>query len=224
MKQAHVASAIAMAALAAAGTLVFTAADAPERRLAAPLETLPLHAGHWVADGLPPREAFVPDARAADELMRVYRRADDVLWVSVAHYPYQGEGRRAAARELMLPGHTWSVRDERPLTIRAPGVENGIIDARYIVLESPFWRLSVIYWYQLPGRTTASDHQYRGLLLYNRLLYHRADAALVRVAAPLHPSQPLDAAVSAQLDFVQAFYGPLRASLQRSRDDRGGRS
>jgi EpsI family protein len=224
MRRPSIVSAVALALIALAGTVVFTATDARERPLAVPLEALPIIAGAWTAGGTPPREAFTPDPRATDELMRVYRRGGDVIWASVAYYPYQGEGRRAAARELLIPGHSWSVRDERRLTIPTPGAGQGSIDATQMILASESWRLAVVYWYQLPGRTASSEHQYRGLLLYNRLVHQRADAALVRIATPLDASQELGPALSAELDFVQAFYGSLVALLQRSRDDRGGRT
>ena len=206
-------SAIALTLFGLTGVLVLTGGEAKERPLASSLDSIPSRAGQWTVAGVPPTRVFPPDP-GADVLFRAYRRGTSTVWLSVGYYPSQREGRRAVARELVLPGRGWNEGEERAVTIPTPGLGE-VIAANRVFLRSDESRIAVLYWYQLPGRTTGSDHEYRALLLYNRLVHRRADAALIRIGAPVLNERDLSEVVSNQIDFVQAFYGQLLATLPR---------
>jgi EpsI family protein len=214
MNRRVVFSAIALTLSGLAGLLLLTGGEAKERPLASSLDSIPSRAGQWTVAGVPPTGVFPPDP-SVDVLFRAYRRGTSTVWLSVGYYPSQREGRRAVARELVLPGHGWNEGKERAVAIPTPGLGADVIAASRVFLRSADSRMAVLYWYQLPGRTTGSDHEYRASLLYNRLVHHRADAALIRVGAPVLNEHDLSQVESNQIDFVQAFYGQLLATLPR---------
>jgi EpsI family protein len=106
------------------------------------------------------------------------------------------------------------VSEER-LDVPAGGRLERSVPASLLVMRSPEQRVAVLYWYQLPGRAVASDHGYRALLLYNRLVHRRADGALVRVAAPVRAGDDVRAIVTKQVSFIQAIYPDVLGSLPR---------
>jgi EpsI family protein len=214
MSRHFVFSAIALALFGLAGLLLFTGSEATERRLAFSLDSIPTRAGEWTAAGVPPIEVFRPDP-GAEVLFRAYRRRTSTIWLAVGYYPSQDETRRAVAGELVLPGRGWNEGTEHAVTIPTPGLGTGKVAASRVFLRSDQSQIAVLYWYQLPGRTTRNDHEYRARLLYNRLVHHRADAALVRVGAPVLDERDLSEVASDQIDFIQAFYGQLLAILPR---------
>jgi len=214
MNRLVVFSAIALTLSGLAGLLLLAGGEAQEPPLATSLDSMPSRAGQWMVVGVPPTRVFPPDP-SDDVLFRAYRRGASTVWLSVGYYPSQREGRRAVARELVLPGRGWNEGKEQAVTIPTPGLGVEGIAASRVFLRSDDSRMAVLYWYQLPGRTTRSDHAYRALLLYNRLVHHRADAALIRVGAPVLNEHDLSEVESNQIDFVQAFYGQLLATLPR---------
>ena len=214
MNRPVVFSAIALTLSGLTGLLVLTGGEAKERPLASSLDSIPSRAGQWTVAGVPPTGVFPPDP-GADVLFRAYRRGTSTVWLAVGYYPSQREGRRAGARELVFPGRGWNEGEERAVAIPTPGLGAEAIAAGQVFLRSDDSRMAVLYWYQLPGRTTGSNHMYRALLLYNRLVHHRADAALIRVGAPVLNEHDRSEAESNQIDFVQAFYGQLLATLPR---------
>jgi EpsI family protein len=173
-------------------------------------------------DGLPgwhtsdhvPSDVLPADFGAPVHVVRTYERGGERLWVSVAYYPVQTEGERPPALDLLYPSHGWSELVARPLLIPLDGRRRSI-PANLLLMRSGERRVAVLYWYQLQGTTVASDHWYRALLLYSRLVRGRSDGALVRIASPL--SAPPDVATTLEqlTRFVDAFYPELIHWLPR---------
>jgi EpsI family protein len=89
------------------------------------------------------------------------------------------------------------------------------LPARRLSIRTPDCRVAMLYWYQLGGRAVASDHGYRLLLLYNRVVHGRSDGALVRVASLIPEAADAADIANAQAQFVRAFYADLLSTLPR---------
>ena len=197
---------VALALLGTAGALLALPRPAEVPVPVPPLQALPLTLGPWSATAEPPPSAIPVDAAAPEHLFRTYSDGARPLWVSVLYYARQGEGNRAPTQSLLFPGHDWT---EKSVRLEPLDVGSGPrLPANLLTTRLAGRRYAVMYWYQVGTRTTASDHVYRALILYNRLLHQRTDGALVRVITRIDEGAEV-AIVERLSDFVRRFYPEL---------------
>lgn len=213
----------ALLLIAAAGVVVLLPAGVKDAPATVSLVAFSGDLAGWRSGNHVPSEILPSDEGVTEHLLRTYESGPRRIWVSVGYYPNQVEGRRPAARELLFPGRGWSELSER--TVRLPlatpadatlhATLPATLPATLVVMRSEARRVGILYWYQLQSRPIASDHWYRLMLLYNRLVHRRADGALVRVAFPI-PEDAEPAAVAAgHADFIRAFQAELLRRLAR---------
>jgi EpsI family protein len=203
----------ALALLGAAGGAIVAASPVPEVPLARPLDTIPGSLDGWRGADRVPAAILPEDRLALDQLRRTYSRDGRAVWVAVAYYPYQAEGLRPPAVQLLYPHRGWSELETRATRISMNGSVQPSLPANLVLMSNPDGRVAVLYWYQLGRRTLASDHWYRGQLLYGRLINRRADGALVRLASSVPPDGEPGEAVTIMTRFLQAFYPALLDAL-----------
>jgi EpsI family protein len=207
-------SLVALALLVASGIAAAMPAGGTDMPLRASFEALATPAG-WTEGREAPDTVLPPDARAPVRLSRGYAKGPATEWVLVEYFPSQSEARRAAAREFVFPGAGWSQITEREVTlpVASGGVES--LEANLVLVESGGQRYAVLYWYEVGGVATASDHGYRARLLYNRLVRGRSDGALIRIASPFQAGEDEPAILARHIDFLRVFYPALLGSLPR---------
>lgn len=206
-------SLIALALLVAAGIATAMPAGMGLTPLRAPFDTVPTPAG-WTEGGEPPETVLSPDDRAPIRLARSFTKWPETQWVLVEYFPAQDESRRAAAREFAFPGTGWTQITEREVVL-ALGKAAPSLEANQVLVEAAGKRYAVLYWYEIGGVATASDHGYRARLLYNRLVRGRSDGALIRIASPLQAGEDGAAVLARQAEFLRVFYPALLGSLPR---------
>ena len=199
------AAALALLSLAG-GSLLFPHGEA-EIALVAPFESFPATLKGWTGSNHAPQDVLPMDPRVPEHLFRSYHNGPQTVWVSVGYYPSQEEGRRPPAQDLLFPSHGWSALTARP--VRIPLDEPRSIPANLLVMRTADRRVVILYWYQIQRRSIASDHWYRAILLFNRLVRRRSDGALVRIAAPVPDRADPGAVVGGLNEFIQAFYPEL---------------
>jgi EpsI family protein len=168
----------------------------------------------WSSTDRAPAGIMRSDPSAEAEVVRAYQNGSQTLWVSVGYYAHQDQGRHPAARKLLFPGGGWNL-NEQSTRIALDGKMGGTIPATLVVMESGDRSLAVLYWYQIGRRSVGSDHWYRALLVFNRLVRGRSDAALVRIASPVPNARDVASVVAKQMEFVQVFYPELLRSLPK---------
>lgn len=213
MRRRALFSAVALALLAIAGGLVLMRPDIREIPLVAPFEGFPTTLKGWSASSEVSHEVLAVDPRVPEQLFKTYRNGTKTVWVSVGYYPNQTEGRRPPARELLFPGRGWSTLTALPVWIPLHEQRSRSIPASLLVMRTADRQMAILYWYQVQTRSIASDHWYRALLLYNRLVHRRAEGALVRIASPVPDGTDPAAVLAGQTEFIQAFYPALLGSL-----------
>ena len=211
MRRVLVPFSIAMALLLTTAGLVAFPQDTRAVALRAPLESVPTAVQEWTVSPAVPPEALPADPRAGEQLHRTYVRGRETVWVSVGYYPRQVGRDRPTAQQLLYPGSGWADLTVDP--VRLPLDGDAALTANFL-MRTGGQPVGILYWYEIQGRSIASDHWYRALLLYNRVVHGRADGALVRIAAPA-TSETRAAALATLGDFVRAFHPQVVRSLPR---------
>ena len=93
------------------------------------------------------------------------------------------------------------------------GRSEPIVINRYLVSKGEN-RSLVLYWYQSRDRVVASEYKAAAFVAWDALRYNRTDTALVRVVVPVMNGHD-DAARTAGVEFIQAFFGTLRSYFPR---------
>jgi EpsI family protein len=207
-------SLIALGLLVATGIAAAMPAGMNDTPLRAPFESLGPPAG-WTEGREAPEKVLLPDARAPLRLSGAYTKGTATQWVLVEYFPAQNESRRAAAREFLFPGSGWTQIAEREVVLPVGSAPGKRLEANLVLMEAGGQRYAVLYWYEVGGVATASDHGYRARLLYNRLVRGRSDGALIRVASPFQAGEDDNTVLSRQIDFLRVFYPALLGSLPR---------
>ena len=205
--------ALTLGLLAGAGALLVVPSLAREVPLAAPLDTLPASFGGWVGSNDVPSSVLPVDPQASAHLLRTYRNGDRTLWISVSYYSLQSESHRLSTLELLDPNHGWSIVSARTIMIPVREPDARSIPANLVLVRGRGQALAMLYWYQVQGHSIASDHWYRVVLVYNRLIHHRGDGASIRVAAAAPDAIGAEATVEQAMGFIQAFYPEILRSL-----------
>jgi EpsI family protein len=179
---------------------------------ALPLKELATSAGNWTLarEGIIDKETL--DVLAADDtLTRQYvdRDRSALAGLFIAFFKTQRSGQMPHSPKNCLPGAGWVPSESGKIVIEVPG-ERAIEVNRYLVSRGDEQSL-VLYWYQTRNRVVASEYKARVYLIADALRYNRTDTALVRVTVPVlgNPAR----AEAAAVDFVKAFFAPLRHHL-----------
>lgn len=197
--RARLIAVLALLALAA-GAIVLTP-RVRECPRAAPLEGLPTILAGWTdADGIPD-ETLPIDPSEVAAVRRTYRSGPRVAWVSVALFTRQDDPERRASINRIYPEQDVS-RVERAALPGASPRPNAVVVSRRDR------RVVVAYWYQIAGRTYASETRFRLALMREILLARRGDSLLARVAVPVAPD-----GIAASLASASELAAALRLAL-----------
>jgi EpsI family protein len=191
------------------------------------------------AEELPPRMAFsqlsmsiddwrgkrapdlTPEVLAllgADEyIMRSYTRANDVpLNLYIGYHASQRQGDTIHSPLNCLPGAGWEPMEVSRIQIPVRGAAGGEpapIDDNRVVIAKGLDKALVLYWYQSPRRVVASEYWGKVYTVLDSVRYHRTDAAMVRIVAPLRDDVSRSAVEAEAVAFAQALFPRLSVHL-----------
>lgn len=158
-------------------------------------------------------EKEIEDILKADDLLtRLYAKPGNRLPANlfVAFFESQRTGKSPHSPKNCLPGSGWVPSSSGILPIRVSGEDEPIRVNRYIVAKGDS-KSVVLYWYQSHGRVVANEYRATMYVLVDAMRLNRTDTALVRVIVPIADDE--EAAGKTAIDFVQAFFEPLRRFL-----------
>jgi EpsI family protein len=203
---------VATALLVVRGALLYSSERPEYLPPMASLGGFPLSVGDWHFH----EEGFVDqetrDFLKADDLLdRVYGNAATKRQASlfVAAFRTLSTGATPHSPKNCLPGTGWSSLLSDELTLQMP---SGPITVNRYVVGRGAERALVLYWYQSRGRVVASEYKAKLWSIADAIRLNRTDTALVRVVVPI-PDEDQEKATSTAVDFVQAFFEPLRRLL-----------
>jgi EpsI family protein len=205
---------VAVVLLLGTGLLLAVSRDPDEVALAAPLETIPSELPGWKGSNDVPVDVLPIDGNAPVRFLRTYQNGTQTVWVSVDYYGSQREGHRPPALALLYPGRGWSELTARVVRVPLPDRRDSI-DANLLLMRVAGRRVAILYWYEVQGMRVTSDHWYRALLVYSRLVRGRTDGALMRVASPVTEGVDPASVVAKQASFLRDFYPEVTRRLPR---------
>ena len=145
-----------------------------------PIAQLPLGLGEWKGvddDSLD--DATAAELGADTYLTRTYSAGSGPdVGLYVAYYGAQRPGVSIHSPLHCLPGTGWE-----PVDVATVPVAGGTV--RQVTMQKNLERVVVLYWYQLHGRTVASEIKSKVYGLLDRVRRGRSDAALVRIVVPI---------------------------------------
>jgi EpsI family protein len=162
---------------------------------APPLTQLPYAIGEWKGfDDGSLDTATAAELGADAYLTRTYSAGSGPdVGLYVAYYGAQRPGVSIHSPLHCLPGTGWE-----PVDVTTVPIAQGSV--RRMTLQKNLERVAVIYWYQLQGRTVASEVKSKVFGLFDRVRTGRSDAALVRIVVPI--AEESDAAAARGLWFA----------------------
>ncbi len=179
-----------------------------------PLDQFPTTLGSWhmVQQGV--MEPEVTEVlRADDYITREYGNPSThkLANLFVAFFKSQRAGQAPHSPKNCLPGSgwIWTVSDVIPIAIA--GRSQPIQVNRYVVQKEDA-KSVVLYWYQSRQRVIASEYTAKVYVVADAIRYNRTDTSLVRVVVPFSGDED-EAATKTGIDFVQAFFNPLKTFL-----------
>jgi EpsI family protein len=180
----------------------------PESR---PLAQVPPEFGSWRLQHESTVDQDTQDVLQADDLLsRVYRSGNNEAGLFVAAFRTQRTHKAPHSPKNCLPGSGWE-----PLTSGTAEIDVGLgapIEVNRYVISHGNQRAVVLYWYQSRDRVIASEYKAKFWTVADSIRLNRTDTALVRVLVPV-ADRDEDAATKTAYEFVQSFFGALKAYL-----------
>ena len=196
--------AVALALLGITGFLLQMRRAVSDVPLASGFEAFPVVLDGWSEAGVVSDDGLPRDLQSPKSLVRAFRKGTTTLRVSIGYY-----ARRPPSSDLVLPSRGWGTMERRVVIISLDERSGRSLRANLLVLQSGDRRTTILYWYQIGARSIYSDYWYRAVLLWNRVVHGRAESALVRIVSLLDRSVDPAMTLTAQEEFVRAFYPEL---------------
>jgi EpsI family protein len=196
-------AAILLALLLATAAIAHASRSAVVAPIAA--SRFPTTIGTWRATTDTPVDEETARQLGADAYInRTYAGTGDApVSLYIAYYGSQRPGVSIHSPLHCLPGTGWEPLAVTTLDIARPDGAAGRV--RRMIVRKNLDREVVLYWYEIHGRTIASELASRLFLLADSVRLHRSDAALVRVAVPV-VGQSADAAQQRAVAFVRDLF------------------
>jgi EpsI family protein len=185
----------------------------------APLSGLPFTIGSRTAVDVPISADQLQILGKGDFLSRDYQadqqspamkpgdRADIGLYI--AYFPTQRTGQSIHSPQNCLPGAGWVIESSKIASFTSTdGKTYNVGD--YLIAQGSSVQ-EVLYWYQMQGRSIASDYQAKLYTLADSIRYGRTDAALVRIITPVAAGEDRADARARAVAFAQQLVPLLPA-------------
>jgi len=125
----------------------------------------------------------VSKSGVSDYVNRVYMLdADEGVSLYVGYHATQQGDKRMHSPTLCLPGSGWTPVGEQVVNIPISGKQ---VAVNRFILQNGGNRILVYYWFQGQGRLTAGQGDLKLRTMWNALMTHRDEEALVRIIVPL---------------------------------------
>lgn len=182
-----------------------------------PLSGFPVNLGQRTAVDIPIDAETLAILGKGDFLNRVYTRSpgsagmNDPTQVGlyIAYFATQRTGQAIHSPQNCLPGAGWTFLSSGVTELTgASGTKYSVGD--YLITDGNVTE-EALYWYQLHGRTIASDYEAKFYTLADSIRYGRSDAALVRIITPVNPGEDRAIARSRAINFAEQITSLLPA-------------
>ena len=210
----HVRALALLACMAATALFMANARQSEASLSRTAFAAFPMTFDGWRAVNDPPLDDDILKVLGVDDyLSRIYYQPDGAaVGLYMGFYASQRQGDTIHSPLNCLPGAGWEPLSEGRATITGAGGPGVDIDVNRYVVQKGLDRQLVLYWYQSHGRVVASEYKSRLLLIHDAFRLNRTDGSIVRVIAPLPPSDD-GAAERLAMRFVRTIFPHLPAYI-----------
>lgn len=185
-----------------------------------PLADLPMSFDGWAGRREPDFEDDIVAVLGVNEyIVRSYFKSGTVpMGLYIGFHESQRQGDTIHSPLNCLPGAGWIPLEQGRAAIPvqgAPGGGAGLtpVEVNRVIIGKGLDRNLVFYWYQSHRRVVASEYWGKIYTVLDSVRYHRTDAALVRVIAPIPEGADVASVEKTATSFVQAIFPLLRPHL-----------
>jgi EpsI family protein len=186
-----------------------------------PLAELPATIGPRAATDIPMDQETLDVLGQGDFLDRTYAKpvgtptksADDAVPIGlfIGYFPTQRTGQSIHSPQNCLPGAGWTFQS-KGVTVLTDTTGKSYRVGDYLITNGSAAE-EVLYWYQLHGRSIASDYRAKLYTLADSIRYGRTDAALVRITTPMIQGEDRAEARKRAVDFAEQITPLLPAYI-----------
>jgi EpsI family protein len=171
-----------------------------------PLSELPSVIGDRTANDIPLDAEVLEILGKGDFLNRLYVPAPGSpakvpIGLFIGYFPTQRTGQSIHSPQNCLPGAGWTFLSKGVTEFTdSTGKQYRVGD--YLITDGRATQ-EVLYWYQMHGRSIASDYAAKLYTLADSIRYGRTDAALVRIITPVFQGEDRVEARNRAVQFAQ---------------------
>jgi len=171
-----------------------------------PLSEVPSVIGDRTANDIPLDTEVLDVLGKGDFLNRVYLPLPGVttkapIGLFIGYFPTQRTGQSIHSPQNCLPGAGWTFLSKGTAEFTDSTGKNYRV-GDYLITDGRS-NQEELYWYQLHGRSIASDYAAKLYTLADSIRYGRTDAALVRIITPLNTGEDRSQARDRAMHFAQ---------------------
>jgi EpsI family protein len=184
-----------------------------------PLSQFPSSVGAQSAIEVPIDAETLEILGKGDFLNRVYTRFPNTVGLNdpkqvglyIGYFPTQRTGQSIHSPQNCLPGAGWTFLSKGVTELTDPaGKKYSVGD--YLITNGTTTE-EALYWYQLHGRTIASDYKAKIYTLADSIRLGRSDEALIRIITPVTPGEDRDTARNRATGFAEQIAPLLPAYI-----------
>ena len=150
------------------------------------------------------------DPHAEQTLSRIYESPNkEQIELFVGYSGRQFDENRLQSPKLVFP-KGWEYASMEPITISVPG--KGSFEAVGLVTKNSDAKKFVLFWYEVRGKSFASDFRNRIELIRGLALHGRTDGAVIRLATPIDEFESVEEAKNRLISFSMKLY-PVVAQI-----------
>jgi len=126
--------------------------------------------------------------KPTDYMMHAYVETQDEgapvpVWLYIGYFHSLRGGAAYHSPKVCLPGAGWQIVETEEIPVQVQGTRT--ITINETLVRKGLDQQIVLYWYQDRGRVIASEYWARGYLIWDTMLTHRTDGAIVRLSVPV---------------------------------------
>ncbi|MFY9288213.1 MAG: VPLPA-CTERM-specific exosortase XrtD [Alphaproteobacteria bacterium] len=178
-----------------------------------PLSSFPLTLGEWQGRQDNITSEVLQVLKLSDYWIANYQKAEDSNPVNlyIAYYASQRVGVTTHSPSNCIPGGGWEIEKSR---VEAVPLANGknLKLTRLIVRRGNEGQL-VYYWFDERGRELTETYSAKWYLLWDSMIMHRTDGALIRLVTPISRGEDEATAERRMHDFIAVAYPEIKAFI-----------
>ncbi|MFO0773564.1 MAG: VPLPA-CTERM-specific exosortase XrtD [Nitrospiraceae bacterium] len=159
----------------------------------------PQEVGPWHGQPYPLEDTFLAALKLDDYYLGDFQQPSGAgVNLYVAYYQSQRKGQSAHSPQSCIPGGGWEISSLTTAAVPVGGTTQHTIAVNRAVVQKQAERQLVYYWFKQRERALASEYLVKWFILWDGLIRHRTDGALIRLVTPILAGEQ-EAAADARL-------------------------